>query len=145
MINNVISQLKRDEGFRAYVYVDTVGKRTCGYGHNLDASPLPNLAFPVTEAQATQILGKDVERISTALMRALPWVASLDEARLGVLTNMGFNLGVNGLLEFHKVLEYLRTGGYTGASEAMVQSKWYTQVGDRAVRLVKQMLTGIWQ
>ena len=72
MINDVISQLKRDEGFRADVYIDTVGKRTVGYGHNLDANPLPDLVFPITEAQATQILGKDVERISTALQRALP-------------------------------------------------------------------------
>ena len=146
MIDNVIDQLIRDEGFSAYVYMDTVGKRTVGYGHNLDAHPLLDLVTPLTKAQATQILGKDVERVSTALMHALPWVASLDEARLGVLQNMGFNmgLGVDGLLGFHRTLADVQAGAYATAAEDMKDSKWYTQVGDRAVRLVQQMLTGVW-
>src|ERR1035437_5432659 len=101
MIKSIIDQLMRDEGFRADVYTDTVGKRTIGYGHNLDANPLPDLVTPVTTAQALSILGKDVERISTFLITRLPWVTTLGDARYGVLQNMSFNMGVNGLLEFH--------------------------------------------
>ena len=144
-ITNVIDQLKRDEGFRADVYVDTVGKRTVGYGHNLDASPLPDLTFPITEAQAAQILGRDVERISRFLVQALPWVTTLDDARLGVLQNMSFNMGVNGLLGFCNMLSYMEKGVYAYAAQEMSNSKWYTQVEDRAKRLVQQMLTGEWQ
>lgn len=144
MITNIIDQLKRDEGFRADVYVDTVGKRTCGYGHNLDANPLPDLAFPITEAQAMQILGKDVECISTNLMHALSWITGLDEARLGVFQNMAFNLGGNGLLGFSHMLSYVQAGEYDNAADAMIQSKWYIEVGDRAKRLVQQMRSGEW-
>ena len=144
-ITNVIDQLMRDEGFRADVYVDTVGKRTCGYGHNLDANPLPDLAFPITEAQATQILGVDVERISTALQRALPWITTLDDARYGCLQNCAFNMGVNGLLGFHHMLAAMQIGDWETAKSAGENSKWYTQVGDRAVRLMTQLETGVWQ
>ncbi len=144
-ITNVIDQLMRDEGFRADVYVDTVGKRTCGYGHNLDANPLPDLAFPITEAQATQILGVDVERISTALQRALPWITTLDDARYGCLQNCAFNMGVNDLLGFHRALADVQAGAYATAASDMKDSKWYNEVGDRAVRLVQQMLSGEWQ
>ena len=145
MITNVIDQLKRDEGFRPTVYDDSRGFKTLGYGHNLDAHPLPDLAFPITEVQATQILGKDVERISTFLQRQLPWITSLDEVRHGCLTNMAFNLGVPGLLDFHHDLADTQAGNYAKAAQDMKASEWYTEVGERAQRLCQQMETGVWQ
>jgi lysozyme len=144
-IADIISQLQRDEGFRANVYVDTVGKRTCGFGHNLNANPLSDLTFPITETQATQILGKDVECISRLLMQALPWIVSLDEARLGVLQNMSFNMGVVGLLEFQQMLKAMEIEDWATAKIQGEDSRWYTQVGDRAVRLMTQLETGVWQ
>jgi lysozyme len=141
---NVIEQLQRDEGFRADIYTDTVGKKTVGYGHNLDANPLPDLTFPITVAQALQILGIDVERISRQLQLNLPWVVSLDDVRHGVLQNMAFNLGTNGLMAFHHMLTFLQAGDYPNTALAMEQSAWFTQVGARAQRLRQQVLTGIW-
>lgn len=145
MITNIIDQLKRDEGFRPNQYVDTMGKRTIGYGHNLDANPIPLLVQPISESQGTSILGVDVERISRQLLLNLPWVVSLDDARHGVLLNMSFNMGVGGLMEFHHDIADTQAGNYTKAAADMQASAWYSEVGDRAVRLVKQMLTGTWQ
>ena len=146
VISNIIDQLMRDEGLRLEVYLDTVNKRTIGYGHNLDANPLPfDVTRGITQEQAKEILGKDVERISAFLVRSLPWVVSLDDARLGVLQNMGFNMGVPGLLNFHHDLADTQAGNYAQAAEDMKASKWYTEVGDRAVRLCLQMESGIWQ
>ncbi len=144
-IDNIIDQLKRDEGLRLKVYIDTVGKRTIGYGHNLDANPLDfDVSEGITEPQASQIQGVDVERTSKHLVTSLPWVVSLDEARLGVLQNMSFNMGVPGLLQFHHDLADTQAGNYVQAAADMKASKWYTEVGDRAVRLVQQMLSGEW-
>ena len=64
MINNIYDQLKRDEGFRSTIYKDEVGKSTVGYGHNLDAKPLPDLVTPITEEQAEQILSDDVDVVT---------------------------------------------------------------------------------
>src|ERR1700676_780020 len=138
-ITNIVDQLKRDEGLSLYIYEDTVGKHTIGYGHNLDANPIPALVTPISEALASQILGVDVERISRHLVTNLPWVVSLDEARYGVLQNMSFNMGVPGLLQFHHDLADTQAGNYEQAAADMKASKWYTEVGDRAVRLVQQM------
>ena len=142
---DIISQLRRDEGLRLFPYKDSRGFNTIGVGHNLDANPLPfDVSQGITEAQALQILGQDVERISRYLVQRLPWIVSLDDARLGVLTNMGFNLGVAGILEFHHDLADTQAGNYAKAAADMKASKWYTQVGARAERLVKQMETGEW-
>ena len=144
-ITDIIGQLKRDEGMSLVPYKDSRGFTTVGVGHNLDANPLPDLTFPISEAQAAQILGRDVERISRFLVQSLPWVTTLDDARYGCLQNCAFNMGVNGLLGFHHTLADVQAGAYATAAADMKDSLWYTEVGDRAVRLVQQMLTGEWQ
>ncbi len=144
-IDNIMDQLLRDEGLRLFPYKDTKGFTTIGVGHNLDANPLDfDVTQGITQEKALQILGQDVERISRFLVRSLPWVVSLDEARLGVLQNMGFNMGVPGLLQFHHDLADTQAGNYVQAAADMRASKWYTEVGDRAARLVQQMLSGEW-
>ena len=145
MIDSIISQLQRDEGLRLMPYKDTRGFTTVGYGHNLDASPIPGLSFPISLAQALAILGKDVERITRSLVLRLPWVVSLDEARFGVYQNMSFNCGVPKLMEFHHDLADTQAGNYAKAAADMKASLWYTQTGERAVRLCTQMETGNWQ
>ena len=145
MVNDILSQLLRDEGFRSSPYIDTRGHNTVGVGHNLDANPLPNETYPLTVQRAKDILADDVARITGVLLQHLPWVDSLPDARKGVLQNMSFNLGVGGLLEFHDTLHKVQVTDYAGAASAMTQSAWYTQVGDRAIRLVTQMKLGEWQ
>ena len=145
MITNLIDQLLRDEGLCLEPYKDTRGFTTVGVGHNLDANPLPGQTYPLTQAQAMQILGKDVERISMFLQSKLPWIVRLDEARRGVLQNMSFNMGVPGLLKFHHDLADTQAGRYEQAALDMEASAWYKEVGNRAKRLVLQMRSGIWQ
>lgn len=138
----IIEQLKRDEGLRLSTYTDTEGKRTIGYGHNLDANPLPFGA--ITPQQAEDILSHDVGSIWRDLQTTLPWIKSLDDPRCGVLTNMAFNLGVHGLLKFRKMLSATEHGLYVMAANEMRDSTWAVQVGARAVRLARQMSEGIW-
>lgn len=146
MINDIFSQLTRDEGIRLRVYPDDRGFNTIGIGHNLDANPLPfDVSQGITLMQAYQILKDDVARISSKLFRDLPWLGNLDPARQGVYLNMAFNLGAGGVEEFHHDLEDTKAGNYAQAALDMQASLWYTQVGDRAKRLCEQMRTGVWQ
>lgn len=144
MITDIISQLKRDEGFVDHIYIDSVGKRTIGYGHNLDVKPIFGLVVPMTEETATEILIKDVDVTRSTLLMKLPWVQHLDDRRFGVLLNMAFNLGVFGLLGFKRFLYFVQWDEYKTAAAEMVNSKWYQQVGVRGVRLVNQMIVGEW-
>lgn len=148
MITNIIDQLKRDEGFVDHIYIDSVGKRTIGYGHNLDAKPIPDLDIgPLTEWEATAILKQDVYDTNALLIKDLPWLSNFDflGPRYGVLLNMSFNMGVNGLLKFKRFLGYVESGDYNIASFEMLNSLWARQTHQRAFRLSIQMRDGVWQ
>lgn len=145
MITNIIDQLKRDEGVRLEPYKDDRGFNTVGIGHNLDANPLPGETYPLTMDRAEEILNNDLTRITNKLISDLPWINDLQEVYKGVLQNCAFNMGDAGIEAFHVTLNYIKLGMYQEASVAILQSRWSTQVGERAQRLSKQLLTGQWQ
>jgi len=62
--------------------------------------------------------------------------------RQRVLLDMAFNLGISGLLKFKRTLKAIRAKQYEKAAEMMLDSRWATQVGQRAKRLSKMMATG---
>lgn len=134
---DIYEQLQRDEGKRKFPYLDTVGKTTIGYGHNLTDKGL-------TDAQIMQILEDDVAEVTGALALALPWFDGLTEPRQGVIVNMAFNMGLRGLLAFEKTLGFVEAGDYEQAATEMLNSRWATQVGGRATRLAQQLQTGQW-
>ena len=134
---NIFEQLRRDEGERKFPYRDSAGNLTIGIGRNLSVAGL-------SEAEINALLQNDVEFISNSLEMRLPWFANIDPVRQAVLINMGFNLGFNGLERFPKFLEAMAQGDWLTASNEMLASTWAIQVGDRANRLAKQILTGEW-
>ena len=73
-----------------------------------------------------------------------PWAADLAPARLAVLVNMAFNLGITGLAAFSRTLAHVAAGQYAEASTEMLASLWAKQVGNRAKELSRQMRTGEW-
>lgn len=138
MITNIADQLLRDEGIRLKMYRDSVGVWTIGVGHNLEAKPISTRA-------AQMILGDDIEDARQELYQALPWTATLDSVRLGVLLNMAFNLGAAGVLAFKKMLVHIQASEWDNAAYELVNSTYATQVGPRAHRLALQLTTGVWQ
>jgi lysozyme len=134
----LVEQLKRDESTRLKPYTDTVGKLTIGTGRNLTDVGISN-------DESDYLLANDIARTEAELLKALPWTASLDDARQSALINMGFNLGVPGLLEFRHTLGLIQSGDYEAASDEMLNSRWAAQVGARAHRLALQLKTGVWQ
>ena len=143
---NVIDALKRDEGLRLTPYKDTRGFTTIYYGHNLDANPLPQAVIDAAnEATAEFVLAADVASIQLKLFRDLPWIQQKPLVIQGVLLNLAFNIGVAGEEAFHHMLGDIQAGNYEQAAIAGAQSAWYTEVGDRAKRLMEQLRTGEWQ
>ncbi len=135
----LVDQIKRQEGLRLTAYVDTLGNRSIGYGH----TP----AFPgqtITEAEADSWLMQDLNSAQTDLLTALPWCSSLAVPRYCVLWNMTFNMGISHLLEFHLMLAAVREANYPEAAKQMMNSLWASQVKERATELAEQMETGAW-
>ncbi len=95
-----------------------------------------------TRAHAESALELSIAIATRALDADLPWWRNLDDVRQDVLANMCFNLGIGRLEGFHHTLAAVKAGNWQAAHEGMLASAWARQVGDRAVRLAKQMLTG---
>ena len=55
---------------------------------------------------------------------------------------MGFNLGINRLLQFEKFLTALENRDYETAAVEMMDSRWAKQVGPRSERLYQRMIDG---
>ena len=137
--DELINQIKQDEGLRLTAYQDTLGNLTIGYGH-LGAFP----GQTITEAEANSLLMQDLNEAQSTLTSALMWVTSLDVVRYCTLWNMTFNMGIGNLLEFEKMLKACRDGNYAEAADQMANSLWAQQVKTRAIQLERQMRTGVW-
>ncbi len=128
-------QLEKHEGLRLKPYTDTVGKLTLGIGRNLEDKG-------ITEQEALFMLNNDVDYFYKNLVKKLPWIVNLNDARQNVLVNMAFNLGTSGLFGFENMLAAITICNFKLASEEMLDSKWARQVGNRSVELAEQMRTG---
>ncbi len=131
----VLAQVKQDEGFRRHLYFDTTGHRTIGYGFNIDAG--------ITEDQATALVTIALTDWLEEVTSTLPWTATLDDVRLGVVLQLAFNLGQAGLLTFHQMLGALEAGNYRVAALALTASAAAHQEPARVARWAQQLTTGV--
>jgi lysozyme len=134
-------QLRRDEGEKLSAYQDHLGFWTIGIGRLIDS----RRGGGISTDESTMLLRNDIARIRVELLQRLPWFVHLDPVRQGVLMNMAFQLGINGLMAFQDTLGKVQTGDYAVAADKMLQSKWATQTPERAKRLAIQMRDGVWQ
>lgn len=128
-------QLTLDEGRRSRIYTDTVGKITGGVGRNLTD-------VPFSDDEIDLMLANDIRHVCDQLDAALPWWRAMTDRRQQALANMAFNLGIKGLLGFKNTLTFIQGGQYDKAADAMLDSKWAAQVGNRARRLAQMMKEG---
>lgn len=131
-------QIRKHEGYKGSIYYDSVGVPTGGWGHAFHiGSSLPKEIWE-------QIFNYDY-RLHKDQLNDLIWqrkLMDLDHVRKMVLMDMIFNLGMGGLLKFKNTLRFIEQGNYEQAADNMLQSKWATQVGERAKTLARQMRTG---
>jgi len=128
------SQLERHEGLRLFVYQDTVGVNTIGYGRNLDDAG-------ITREEADYLLATDIERVERDLNMVDEYM-DLDRIRQTVIANMTFNLGFHGLMQFKRMWAAISRKDYAAAAHEMLDSTWRKQVGARAIELAEIMRTG---
>lgn len=136
---NILDQLCRDEGEVLHAYQDSRGFWTIGTGILIDKN-----GGGITHEENMFLVGNRLNAAHSHLSQSLPWFDKLDEARQGVLLNMAYNMGWSGLLAFHNTLSLIEQGKYPEAADAMLASRWTSQVGARAQRLAMQMRTGTW-
>jgi len=136
-MERLIESIKKHEGYRDRVYLDSEGHLTCGWGHCLRlGSKVPIEAseafFKVDLATAVSDYIRFPKKITNGL--------SISRKR--VIVEMIFNIGFPKLQGFVKMLAALEAGDFETAAKEMLQSKWRSQVGNRAIELAEKMKSG---
>ena len=122
--------LKKHEGLRLTVYECTAGKKTIGYGRNLEDRG-------ITEAEAEAMLDSDIQLTEQSLVSNFEFYKDLDDVRKAVLIDLAFNLGMTGLKGFKKMLKALKEGDYSEAAIQLLDSRYARQVTNRAMELAR--------
>ena len=141
----LLEELMLDEGVIHEIYNDHLGYPTFGVGHLItekDEEHGKPLGTPVSEERVTECLNADVDIVCAELDKNMEWWRELNDTRQRVMANMCFNLGYPRLSKFKKFLAAVQEEDWETAAVEMMDSKWATQVGDRAVRLREKMLNG---
>jgi lysozyme len=130
-------QIKRDEGLRLHPYTCTANKLSIGYGRNL-------IDNGITEQEAEILLHGDIKiaRQDAQVFAGIDVWSRLSPTRQAVIINMAFNLGLSRLRKFKRLHLNLANGRFDQAAVEMLDSRWASQVGHRAIRLADAMRLG---
>ncbi len=126
--------LIRHEGLKLKTYLCTAGKTTIGVGRNLDDNG-------ISKEEALFLLRNDIETCKQEASRFF-WYEALSSVRKDVIVSMIFNLGLYRFSRFKNMIKALESKDYPEAARQMLDSKWATQVGNRAIELSKMMEKG---
>lgn len=138
MTPELVNSIKASEGFRAKPYYDTEGHLTIGYGQLI-------AELVVSKELAEEWLKQAVRKVEVELEKDKRFQAITNQARKDVLVEMGYNLGVAGLMKFTQTWQAIEAKDWDKAALNMLNSKWAKQVKGRAIRLASQMRDGVYK
>ena len=129
MMETLEDRVKRHEGIRLFPYKCTAGKTSIGYGRNLDDKG-------ISQQEADFLFKNDLakcEREYFQLPRAVRGRCS--EVRKGVLIEMIYQLGYNGVTRFRQMLQAIQDDDFERAADEMLDSRWFQQTSSRCKEL----------
>ena len=138
-MNKLLESVKRHEGYRNKVYLDTLNKRTVGVGH-LCVEDFWEDDKEYDEDFLMGILEKDLQ---SAIDQADDMCKDLkisSDAKI-LIIEMIFQLGGNGVSKFRKMWQALQQDppDYAEASVQMLDSRWAKQTPNRAQEMAEHM------
>lgn len=141
-IDRLRQDLVDDEGIKYEVYLDHLGLETCCIGHLIkEGEPEYGKAVgeTVSQERCQQLFRLDVVVTLEDCKRLYSdWDDLPEECQL-IIANMMFNLGYPRLSKFKGMKAGVDARNWNEAADQMVDSRWYTQVPNRARRLVARM------
>ena len=141
--------IRKHEGCSLIMYKCPAGKRTIGYGWNVDAHPLPpdirghlDARGSITKAMAEELLDLAIQRSINDCRRLYPKFDTFSENRRNALTDMAYNMGYNTLLKFKNSNMYVNLEKWDEAADNFAMSKWAKQVGKRSEEVLELLRRG---
>jgi lysozyme len=139
-LERLLESVKKHEGYRNKVYLDTLGKRTVGVGH-LCVEDFWEDDKEYEESFLMEILEKDLQEAIRGAKELMDehGCADIDERAEEILIEMVFQLGRTGVKKFRNMWKALSEHNYIGASFEMLDSRWAKQTPNRAKAMAEQM------
>ena len=139
-MSRLLKSVKKHEGYRNKVYLDTLGKRTVGVGH-LCVEDFWEDDKEYEEKFLMTILEHDLE---SAIKSAKELIADhgcmdMDEVAEEIIIEMVFQLGKTGVSKFKNMWKALSGLDYTTAAMEMLDSRWAKQTKNRAEAMSAEM------
>jgi lysozyme len=142
MSDDLIARIIRHEGFCMFPKYDARGFYEIGIGHDITAAECDNYKAGITYPAAMALLEQDIADVKQAAATAFPWASDLDPVRADIIFEMIFQLGIKGVMGFHKMIAAIQNQDWATASQAMLNSLWAEQTPARCEELAQMMLTG---
>lgn len=136
-MSKLSDQLRRHEGVRTHAYLCSENKITVGVGRNLDE----NGGLGLSDDEIDYLLENDIKRCKAELL-AFSWFTDLDSVRQDAMVNLLFNLGMTRLMGFRNALAAMEKSDFQKAADEFMDSRWATQVGNRADEVCEMIRTG---
>ena len=132
-MDRLLASVKKHEGYRNKVYLDTLGKRTVGVGH-LCVEDFWEDDKEYEEKFLMTILEHD---LSDAIKGANDLMAEngcmdMNEKAHEIIIEMVFQLGKTGVSKFKNMWKALSGLQYSAAADQMLDSRWAKQTPNRA-------------
>ena len=132
-MSRLLESVKKHEGYRNKVYLDTLGKRTVGVGH-LCVEDFWEDDKEYEEKFLMTILEHD---LSSAIKGANDLMAEngcmdMNEKAHEIIIEMVFQLGKTGVSKFKNMWKALSGLDYSTAADQMLDSRWAKQTPNRA-------------
>ena len=135
-------ELAEDEGCKYEIYLDHLGLPTYGIGH-LVVEAAPEYGQPVgtpgSEERVRPVCSLDSASALEECQVLYPDFDDLPEDCQLIIANMMFNMGRPRLSKFKGMKAGVDARDWNRAADEMVDSRWYSQVPNRAIRLVDRM------
>tara|TARA_Y100000114_G_C11665386_1_gene281120 strand:- start:247 stop:678 length:432 start_codon:yes stop_codon:yes gene_type:complete len=132
---SVKERIKEHEGFRDTVYLDSLGKRTVGYGH-LCVEDHWEDGKKYDKEYLDEIFDKDFQNAADQCEDLCnDYELDLPETVTDVLIEMIFQLGIGNVMKFKKMIAALQEKDFETASLEMLDSRWASQTPSRAEKL----------
>lgn len=125
--------IRRFEGFSPTIYICPAGYPTIGYGHVVLAHEQDQFATGITQAEATELLRKDVRIAERAVLRLIS--VPLTDGQFDALVSFTFNLGA-GALQRSTLRRKVNRGEHEGVPTELM--KWVWAAGKRLPGLVRR-------
>ena len=139
-MSDLIKMLKRHEGVRSKVYMCSANFETIAVGRNISESGLG-----LSTDEIDYLLNNDINRVREELTDEYFWFPALNEARQAAMIDISFNLGATKLRLFVLALEAMANEKFDLAADEFMNSKWATQVGNRAFEVTDMIRSGQWK